>query len=85
MRVQTLIPIAAAPASPPCPARLAALLRIAHVSIFGLSPGTGAGTADISKLLETQMKVVDTVSVCLWASLNYFAVIVKVAVLGLGV
>lgn len=37
--VQTLIPMAAAPASPPWPARFAALLRIAQVSIFGLSPG----------------------------------------------
>jgi hypothetical protein len=36
--VQTLIPIAAAPASPPWPARFAALLRIDQVSIFGLSP-----------------------------------------------
>ena len=56
--VQTLIPMAAAPARPPCPARFAALLRIAQVSIFGLSPGTG--TAAISKLFET--KVISTVS-----------------------
>ena len=56
MRVHTLIPMAAAPASPPWPARFAALLRIAHVSIFGLSPGTG--TAAISKFIGT--KVVST-------------------------